>query len=86
VGHYFPEGTKVSRPAGGFVIWVELPADVDGLVVYQRALDHGITIAPGAIFSAQGKYTNHIRLNAARWNVDVERAIERIGKIVAELS
>jgi len=85
VGHYFPEGTKASRPAGGFVVWVELPADVDGLVVYERALEHGITIAPGAIFSAQGKYRNHIRLNAARWDVDVERAIERIGKIVMEL-
>lgn len=85
VGHYFPEGTKASRPAGGFVVWVELPANVDGRVVYERALEHGITIAPGAIFSAQDKYRNHIRLNAARWDADIERAIERIGTIVADL-
>jgi DNA-binding transcriptional MocR family regulator len=85
LAHYFPEGTKASRPSGGFVLWVELPAGVDGRLLYERALDHGIGIAPGAIFSAQGKYRNCIRLNAARWNVDVERAIERIGKIAAEL-
>ena len=26
VGRYFPAGTKVTRPQGGYVLWVELPA------------------------------------------------------------
>src|SRR5690606_23889856 len=29
IARYFPAGTKVTRPEGGFVLWVELPGDVD---------------------------------------------------------
>jgi DNA-binding transcriptional MocR family regulator len=85
IGHYFPEGTKVSRPSGGFVLWVEMPPSVDGTAVYEAALAQGATITPGALFSAQSKYRNCIRLNAAVWTPTVERAIERIGKIIAQM-
>src|SRR5690606_14515441 len=27
----FPEGVKVTRPSGGFVLWIELPEGVDAL-------------------------------------------------------
>src|SRR5690606_18441162 len=30
VGRSFPEGTAVSRPQGGFILWVQLPARVSG--------------------------------------------------------
>jgi len=34
----FPDGTRVSAPRGGFVLWVELPGGVDALVLQERAL------------------------------------------------
>jgi DNA-binding transcriptional MocR family regulator len=84
VMRYFPEGTRVTRPDGGFVLWVQLPDYADSLELYKRALQAGITIAPGYIFSATHQYRNFIRLNAAWWSYETERAMQRLGEMVAE--
>ena len=84
IGRAFPTGTRVSRPQGGFVLWVEMPEGVDSLLLYKKAKALGITIAPGSIFSVDGKYLNCIRLNAACWNPTVEVAIETLGRLAAE--
>lgn len=84
IGRSFPEGTRVSRPSGGFVLWVEMPEGVDSLVLYERAKKHGISIAPGPIFSVEGKYRNCVRINAACWNAAVEVAIETLGRLASE--
>lgn len=60
----FPDGTRVSAPRGGFVLWVELPAGIDALVLQERALARGVAFAPGPIFSArQQRFTSCIRLS-----------------------
>lgn len=82
VEKYFPEGTRVTRPRGGFVIWIEFPAAIDGNALYRQALPHGISIAPGTMFSATGRYRNFIRLNCAvPWDARTERAIARLGQL-----
>lgn len=86
VGRYFPEGTRVTRPAGGFVLWVELPGQINSMQLYEQALLHGISIAPGPIFSAKGKYPNCIRLNAALWSSKIEQAIEQLGRLAASIA
>jgi DNA-binding transcriptional MocR family regulator len=83
IGHYFPEGTRVSRPLGGYVLWVEMPPDVHALTLYERAMEIGISVAPGPLFSAQGKYSNCLRLNAACWSPSVEEALEKLGRLAA---
>lgn len=65
VARYFPAGTRMSDPQGGFLLWVELPGDIDTLELNRRLLAHCIRIAPGALFSASGKYRNCLRLNFA---------------------
>ena len=84
IGRAFPVGTRVSRPQGGFVLWVEMPAGVDSLDLYKKAKIQGITIAPGPIFSIDGRYRNCVRLNAACWNSAVEVAIETLGRLAKE--
>jgi len=82
VGKYFPQGTRVTRPRGGFVIWVELPKTVNTLGLCQKALEQGISIAPGPIFSASGKYHNCLRLNCAQpWSDAIDRAIMTLGRM-----
>jgi DNA-binding transcriptional MocR family regulator len=82
IGHAFPEGTRVSNPAGGVVLWLELPEHVDSIDLFQRALAHKIGIAPGIIFSAQADYRNFIRLSAgANWTPEVEKAIKVLGRL-----
>lgn len=82
----FPEGTRVTSPAGGFVLWVQLPETVDSLMLYREALRIGVTLAPGYIFSATPRYRNFIRLNAAYWSFQAEQALERLGELVGRMS
>jgi DNA-binding transcriptional MocR family regulator len=84
VMRYFPEGTRVTRPNGGIVLWVQLPDYADSLELYKQALQAGITLAPGYIFSATQQYKNFIRLNAAWWSYETDRAMQRLGELVAE--
>jgi DNA-binding transcriptional MocR family regulator len=46
VGRYFPPGTRVTRPEGGFILWVEMPKEVDALRLYEEAMKENIGIAP----------------------------------------
>jgi DNA-binding transcriptional MocR family regulator len=85
VTEIFPAGTKLTRPAGGFVLWVELPGGVDSMQLFDRAMRLGISIAPGPIFSPKGKFSNFIRLNCAmEWSDRVERAVETLGRLVED--
>ena len=86
VMRYFPEGSRVTRPSGGFLLWVQLPDQVDSLELYKRALRAGIAIAPGYIFSATEQYRNFIRLNTAYWTEEADRSIQRLGELVVKLA
>jgi DNA-binding transcriptional MocR family regulator len=84
VERHFPEGTRLTRPQGGFVLWVELPEGVDALALYARAVAAGITLAPGPLFSAKQRYRNCIRLNAGTWNERTAGAVAVLGRLVRE--
>jgi DNA-binding transcriptional MocR family regulator len=82
VARYFPDGTRVSRPAGGYMLWIELPARMDALKLYRAALAEHISILPGLIFSATGGYGNHIRINCGlRWSPVADRALVTLGRL-----
>ncbi|WAI84957.1 MULTISPECIES: PLP-dependent aminotransferase family protein [Achromobacter] len=83
VARYFPKGTRATRPAGGYFVWVELPAHIDTLKVHRAALDHGISIAPGPLFSSSGAFRNFLRLNHGHpWNADMEQGMATLGKLL----
>lgn len=83
ISEYFPDDTKVTRPQGGFVLWVELDKKVNAYRLHQEAMRHHISIAPGQIFSLQGNYENYLRISYGNpWNKQVERGIEVIGNLV----
>ncbi len=81
---FFPEGTRIAAPDGGFLLWIELPERVDSLKLYRRALQAGITLAPGCAFSTTQKYHNYIRLNAAYMCDENTYALRRLADLVAE--
>jgi DNA-binding transcriptional MocR family regulator len=84
VGRHFPEGTRVTNPAGGFLLWIEAPAAVDTLQLFDEALRAGITITPGPVFSARLALRNCLRLNCSHpWSERIERAITTLGRLVA---
>lgn len=84
---FFPVNTWVSQPQGGYVLWVELPRGVTAMTLYARALEEGITIGPGTMFSVRGSFHHFIRLNYSYpWDARIEAAVRRLGQLVAELA
>jgi DNA-binding transcriptional MocR family regulator len=83
----FPEGTRVSRPQGGFVVWVELTGnDKSAVELHVRALDRGIAIAPGSIFSARQRFGNCVRISTAHpFTPKIERAVATLGQLAHEV-
>ncbi len=86
VSRYFPQGTRVTRPDGGFMLWVEMPERVDAITLYEKALQKGISVAPGPIFTLSDGFRNCMRLNAAFWSEQTKQALETLGWIVREMA
>jgi DNA-binding transcriptional MocR family regulator len=82
----FPKGTQISSPEGGYLLWVQLPRQVDSLALYREALQVGITLAPGYIFSSTPKFHNYIRLNTAYMSFAAEKALDILGGIVQKMA
>ncbi len=78
----FPPGTRISRPRGGYFIWLECPDTVDSMKLAEQSLLQGISIAPGVLFSSAHNYRRFIRLNCAvPWSPRIEQAIEILGSL-----
>ena len=82
IAKYFPQGTRISRPAGGYMLWIEFPPRINALKLYRAALAENISILPGTIFSATGQYKNHIRINCGHvWSEIYDRALLTLGRL-----
>jgi len=81
---HFPQGTRISEPKGGFVLWVELPSKVDTARLFNTAIAVNVAYMPGSIFSASGLYKNCLRLNCGHpVNEDTAVAIAKLGQLFA---
>ncbi|MBO9616247.1 MAG: PLP-dependent aminotransferase family protein [Dyadobacter sp.] len=82
---YFPENTKISQPQGGFFLWLELDKGVDTTELYETALKHKLSFAPGGMFSQNSNFNNCMRLNfALPWDGSLEQDIKRLGNLVKQ--
>lgn len=86
ISAFFPPETRVSQPQGGYVLWIELPEKVDAFHLYHRARQHRISIAPGQIFSTDGRFSHHIRLGfGAPYSTEIEGSLRTLGRLVREM-
>ena len=84
---YFPEGTRITRPDAGYLLWVELPKKVYAVELFSAAVAAHITIVPGTIFSTTGRFRNCIRISCGyRWSDAIDRALVTLGRLAAELA
>ena len=76
----------MTRPTGGYVLWVELPAQIDSIELFDRALEEKISVAPGPIFSPKQQFRNFIRLNCgAPWSQTIDQALLKLGQVIARM-
>ena len=81
----FPEGTQISNPHGGSVVWVKMPEGCDCIDIFNRALENNIGVTPGILFSATRGYRNYLRINCGfPWNETNVEAIKTLGQIVCD--
>jgi DNA-binding transcriptional MocR family regulator len=87
IARLFPEGTRISDPKGGFVLWIELPRKIDCFELYNAALEHNIGITPGMLFSATRKFKNYIRINCGfPWTEQSEQAMEQLAQLINDMN
>lgn len=82
IERHFPPGTRVTRPPGGYFLWVQLPPGTNALALHRAALAAGISIAPGPIFSAQRAFNDCMRLNCGHpYDERAEMAMATLGRL-----
>jgi DNA-binding transcriptional MocR family regulator len=81
----FPESTRVWEPAGGFMLWVELPAGIDIERVYQQAMEMNVAFCRGAVFfTSENEHVGMMRLNCSRPNeAALVKGLEILGQIMS---
>ncbi len=83
ITEYFPPETRVTRPQGGFSLWIEMNEKVDAFKLHKRALKHHVGIAPGHIFSSQGQFQNYFRISyGLPWSDRVDRGLQVLGDLI----
>jgi DNA-binding transcriptional MocR family regulator len=86
ITQFFPEETRISRPQGGYVLWIELNKEVNAMELYQRAMKYSISISPGQMFSTGARFENCIRISFGRpYDSEVERGLKTLGVLVKKL-
>jgi DNA-binding transcriptional MocR family regulator len=87
ISKHFPAGTKVTQPDGGYFMWVELPRSIDALELHRLSLSQAISIAPGHLFSADHRYSHHLRINFGHpENRQFAQAVKTVGTIARALA
>ncbi len=87
ITRHLPPDVRVSRPAGGYFLWVEFARGFDTLALHERAAAEGISIAPGPMFSARRAWRNCVRLNYGYpWDERMEKAMETLGRLCKEVA
>jgi DNA-binding transcriptional MocR family regulator len=81
----FPEGTRVTRPEGGFVLWIELPDAYDGVLVQRQAAAAGVTILAGSLFSPTRQYRHCIRVSCGHPFEVMRPALRTLARLFTKL-
>ena len=85
IAEHFPAGCRISRPKGGYVLWVELPERFDASVLHREAITSGVAFTPGELFSASGLYRNYLRICCGYpWNARMAVGVEILGRLLTK--
>ncbi|MDX2320931.1 MAG: PLP-dependent aminotransferase family protein [Moritella sp.] len=85
IAQYFPIETKITRPSGGYFLWIVLAEHINTGELLQTLLDdHNISIAPGTLFACDDKYKNCMRINCSYALTDnIRQALITLARCIA---
>ncbi len=87
IAHYFPRGTQLTAPEGGFILWVTLDRKIDASFLFHTAKKEKIFVIPGTICSSTGKFTNCLRISCGHpWSAKMDEGMRRLGQLIHSLT
>jgi DNA-binding transcriptional MocR family regulator len=87
IRRWLPQGVRRAHPTGGYFIWLEFPEPIDAMELHRLAIERGISLAPGPIFSATHAFENCIRLNYGHpWTPQIDDAMRSLGTLLVHPS
>lgn len=87
IARHFPAGTRATQPDGGFVLWIELPSNIDSVELFHAALKENIVTMPGAVYSKGKRYQHFLRLSCCQeLNEHYATAVRSLGELACTLS
>ncbi|WDD92280.1 PLP-dependent aminotransferase family protein [Burkholderia sp. FERM BP-3421] len=85
IARWLPADVRWTRPAGGYFLWLELPGEIDAMALHRLALERGVGLAPGPIFSASHAFGHCVRLNFGHpWSDATDAALRALGGLLAD--
>lgn len=85
IRRWLPPGTRWTLPDGGYFLWLEFPDPVDAMALHRLAIERGVSLAPGPIFSAAHAFQHCIRLNYGYpWSARIDEAVRTLGELLAD--
>ena len=75
----FPPEAKYSIPEGGLFIWIELPEQINGRTLLEKAQEQKVAFVPGGAFYPNNDQENSIRLNFS--NMPEEKIVEGMKRL-----
>ena len=82
---HFPADTTWTRPAGGFYVWVGLPAYLDAQAMLAAAVERRVAYVPGTAFYADDRGRDRMRLAFCYPTEDrIEEGVKRLGELLAD--
>ncbi len=80
---WMPEGTRWTRPQGGFFSWLTLRQGADSAELARRAVERGVGIVPGVLFFPDGRGADTVRLSFSLVDETlIDDGIERLGSLL----
>lgn len=84
LAQHLPEGSEVTSPDGGFLLWVRLPPSVNTLALYAEMKRRRVSVLPGPLCAVDEKYANYLRISAGHpWRKQLDRAVRILGEEAA---
>ena len=81
----FSGESLVSTPKGSFLLWFCMPQNINVDKVQKYALERGINLAPGSLFSNTSHFDSYLRINCALpWKEKLEPALIKLVNCIRE--
>jgi 2-aminoadipate transaminase len=85
IDEHFTDAATWTRPAGGFYVWVSLPAWFDTTAMLAAAVERRVAYVPGSAFYPDGRGRDRMRLAFCYPPVDrIQEGIARLGSLLAD--